>query len=164
MPPDEYRNYPAYAYTTQVAVVEVDEKTGNVKVLRVIAAHDCGRAINPQKIEGQIEGSCVMGQGYALSEAYVLTEGRPQTRTYRGLGVPTILEAPEVRCLLIEDPEPGGPFGAKGIAEVATVPITPAILNAICDAVGVRLTSLPATPERVLAAMAEQTHEATGPT
>ena len=70
VPADEYRNYPAYAYTTQVAVVEVDAKTGKVNVLKIIAAHDCGRAINPQKIEGQIEGSCLQGQGYALSESY----------------------------------------------------------------------------------------------
>jgi CO/xanthine dehydrogenase Mo-binding subunit len=150
VPPEEYRNYPAYAYTTQVAVVEVDASSGRVKVLKIIAAHDCGRAINPQKIEGQIEGSCLMGLGYALSEAYVLKEGIPVTRTYRQLGVPTIEETPEISCLLIEDPEPGGPFGAKGVSEVATVPVTPAILNAIYDAAGVSLRSLPATPAKVL--------------
>jgi CO/xanthine dehydrogenase Mo-binding subunit len=154
VPPEDYRNYPAYAYTTQVAIVEVDVTNGAVAVLKVIAAHDCGRAINPQKIEGQIEGSCLMGQGYALSEAYVLSEGRPQTRTFRQLGVPTFLDAPTVRCLLIEDPEPDGPFGAKGVSEVATVPVTPAILNAIHDAVGVRIRTLPATPGRVLEALA----------
>ena len=150
VPPEEYKNYPAYAYTTQVAVVEVDESTGRVKVLKVIAAHDCGRAINPQKIEGQIEGSCLMGIGYALSEAYTLNEGIPATRTYRQLGVPTIGETPEISCILIEDPDPNGPFGAKGVSEVATVPITPAVLNAIFDATGLRLRSLPATPEKVL--------------
>ncbi len=151
VPPEEYRNYPAYAYTTQVAVVEVSEDDGRVKVLKIIAAHDCGRAINPQKIEGQIEGSCAMGLGYALSEAYILDRGVPVTRTYRQLGVPTILETPEITCILVEDPEPNGPFGAKGISEVATVPATPAILNAIFDATGVRIRKLPATPEKVLA-------------
>jgi len=155
VPPEEYRNYPAYAYTTQVAVVEVDESSGRVKVLKIIAVHDCGRAINPQKVEGQIEGSCSMGAGYALSEAYLLDRGRPLTRTYSQLRLPTILETPEIRCILVEDPEPNGPFGAKGISEVATVPITPAILNAIYDAVGVRIYSLPATPEKVLAGIRE---------
>lgn len=150
VPEEEYRNYPAYAYTTQVAVVEVDEVTGRVKVLKIIAVHDCGRAINPQKIEGQIEGSCSMGMGYALSEAYHLDRGIPSTRTYRQLRVPTIIETPEISCILVEDPEPNGPFGAKGVSEVATVPITPAILNAIYDATGVRIYTLPATPEKVL--------------
>jgi CO/xanthine dehydrogenase Mo-binding subunit len=155
VPPDEYRNYPAYAYATQVAVVEVEEATGAVRVLKIIAAHDCGRAINPMVIEGQIEGSCAQGMGYALSESYPLDEGRPRARSYRQLGVPTIQSAPEVDVILIEDPEPFGPFGAKGVSEVATVPATPAILNAIHDAVGARVRELPATPERVRAAMAK---------
>jgi CO/xanthine dehydrogenase Mo-binding subunit/aerobic-type carbon monoxide dehydrogenase small subunit (CoxS/CutS family) len=153
VPAGEYRNYPAYAYTTQVAVVEVDETTGQVKVLKIIAAHDCGRAINPQKIEGQIEGSCVQGLGYALSEAYILDKGMPVTRTFKQLRVPTIMDIPDIRCLLIEDPEPAGPFGAKGISEVATVPITPAILNAVYDAISVRIYTLPATPDKVLAGL-----------
>ena len=150
VPADEYRNYPAYAYTTQAAIVEVDPKTGKVNVLKIIAAHDCGRAINPQKIEGQIEGSCLQGQGYALSESYILDKGKPVTRTFGQLKVPTIMDAPEIQSLVIEDPEPHGPFGAKGISEVATVPVTPAILNAIYDAIGVRIHTLPATPERIL--------------
>jgi CO/xanthine dehydrogenase Mo-binding subunit/aerobic-type carbon monoxide dehydrogenase small subunit (CoxS/CutS family) len=156
VPADEYRNYPAYAYTTQVAVVEVNPETGKVNVLKVIAAHDCGRAINPQKIEGQIEGSCLQGQGYALSEAYLLEEGKPVTRTFGQLKVPTILDAPEIQSLIIEDPEPDGPFGAKGISEVATVPITPAILNAIYDAIGVRIYALPATPDKILLGLRNQ--------
>ncbi|UCF85110.1 MAG: xanthine dehydrogenase family protein molybdopterin-binding subunit [Desulfobacteraceae bacterium] len=149
--PEEYRNYPSYAYTCQVAVLEVDPKNGKVAILKVIAAHDVGRAINPQKIEGQIEGSCHMAQGYALSESYPTDHGIPQVRTYRKLQIPSILEAPPIRILIIEKPEPGGPFGAKGISEVATVPLTPAILNALYDAVGARIYSLPATPEKILA-------------
>ena len=147
VPPEEYRNYPAYAYTTQVAIVEVEPPTGQVKVLKVIAVHDCGRAINPLVIEGQIEGSCLQGIGYALSEGYYLREGRPVTRTYRQLGVPAVMDAPPVETILIEDPEPGGPFGAKGISEVATVPITPAVLNAIFDASGIRVYCLPVRPQ-----------------
>ncbi|MBM4331407.1 MAG: 2Fe-2S iron-sulfur cluster binding domain-containing protein [Deltaproteobacteria bacterium] len=153
VPPEEYRNYPSYAYTTQVAVVEVDENTGQVQVLKIIAAHDCGRAINPRKIEGQIEGSCAQGLGYALSEAYILDRGIPVTRTFKQLRVPTVMDIPDIRCILVEDPEPAGPFGAKGISEVATVPITPAILNAIYDATGVRIYTLPATPDKVLAGL-----------
>jgi len=153
VPPEEYRNYPAYAYTTQVAVVEVDESTGKVEVKKILAAHDCGRIINRQKIEGQIEGSCSQGIGYALSEAYTLKDGIPTIRTFKQLNVPTILETPEIKTIIIEDPEPNGPFGAKGISEVATVPITPAILNAIYDAVGVRIYSLPATPDKILAGL-----------
>lgn len=147
---EEYRNYPAYAYTTQAALVEVDTETGKVRLLKVIAAHDVGRIINPIKIEGQIEGSCSMGQGYALSEEYVVEKGIHKTLNYKSLGVPDILETPEYEIILVEDHEPNGPYGAKGISEVATVPITPAIINGIYDAVGVRVTSLPARPEKIL--------------
>jgi CO/xanthine dehydrogenase Mo-binding subunit/aerobic-type carbon monoxide dehydrogenase small subunit (CoxS/CutS family) len=153
VPPEEYRNYPAYAYTTQVAAVEVDPGTGEVKLLEVLAAHDVGRAINPQKIEGQIEGSCHMAQGYALSEEYLVEEGIPKARTFRDLHLPSIVDAPPVKTLIVEKPDSTGPLGAKGISEVATVPLTPAILNAIFDAVGVRIHSLPATPARIKAAL-----------
>jgi CO/xanthine dehydrogenase Mo-binding subunit/aerobic-type carbon monoxide dehydrogenase small subunit (CoxS/CutS family) len=167
VPPEEYRNYPAYAYTTQVAVVEVDPNTGDVRLIKVLAAHDVGRAINPQKIEGQIEGSCHMAQGYALSEEYPVEQGLPKARTYRDLHVPTIMDAPQIRSLIVEKPDSTGPLGAKGISEVATVPLTPAILNAIFDAVGVRIRSLPATPARIKAALEQsvlaETHSARTP-
>jgi CO/xanthine dehydrogenase Mo-binding subunit/aerobic-type carbon monoxide dehydrogenase small subunit (CoxS/CutS family) len=154
---EEYRNYPAYAYTTQVAAVEVDPDTGEVRLIKVLAAHDVGRAINPQKIEGQIEGSCHMAQGYALSEEYPLDQGIPQARTYRDLHVPRIVDAPPVRTLIVEKPDSTGPLGAKGISEVATVPLTPAILNAIFDAVGVRIRRLPAKPDIIKEALERQT-------
>jgi len=153
VPPEEYRNYPAYAYTTQVAAVEVDPGSGEVKLLEVLAAHDVGRAINPQKIEGQIEGSCHMAQGYALSEEYPVERGIPKARTYRDLHLPSIMDAPLVRTLIVEKPDSTGPLGAKGISEVATVPLTPAILNAIYDALGVRIYDLPATPEKILSGL-----------
>ena len=91
-----------------------------------------------------------MAQGYALSEDFPVERGWPKARTYHDLKVPTILEAPVVRTLIVEKPDPIGPFGAKGISEVATVPLTPAITNGIYDAVGVRIYNLPATPARVL--------------
>jgi len=150
VPPEEYRNYPSYAYTTHVALVEVDTISGKVKVLKIIAAHDVGVAINPQKIEGQLEGSTLMGLGYALSEEFVVERGIFKTRNYRDCGIPTIQDMPSIEVIIVEDPEPIGPFGAKGISEIATVPSTPAILNAIYDAIGKRAYSIPVKPGKVL--------------
>jgi CO/xanthine dehydrogenase Mo-binding subunit len=155
VPKEKYRNYPTYAYATQVAIVGVDEATGRVDVLRVIAAHDCGVAINPQQIRGQLIGSVSMGQGYALTENYPTVNGSPPWRRidYRRLGVPTSLNATTVRVEIVEDPFAEGPYGAKGISEIATVPSTPAILNAIHDATGFRPYSIPVDPAAVLASM-----------
>jgi CO/xanthine dehydrogenase Mo-binding subunit len=151
---EEYRNYPSYAYTAQVAVVEVEETTGQVNVLKIIAVHDVGRALNPSKIEGQLEGSCLMGLGFALSEQYKVVKGQHVTKNLGLCRIPSIKDAPlEIVTVIIEDPEPNGPLGAKGISEVATVPITPAIINAIYDAVGVRIKDLPATKDRILEAI-----------
>ena len=158
VPPEEYRNYPTFAYATQASIVEVNPQNGHVKVLGIVAAHDVGVAINPKVIEGQLEGSCSQGLGYALSEDFPVKDGIPQIRTYRGLKVPTILETPEILIAIVEKPEPAGPFGAKGISEVATVPVTPAITNAIYDAVGVRIYDLPATPAKILAGLGTNGH------
>ena len=155
VPPEEYRNFPSHAYTTHVALVEVDTVSGQVKVLKIIAAHDVGVAINPQKIEGQIEGSCLMGLGYALSEEFIVAKGIFKTRFLKDCGIPTILDMPSIEVIVIEDPEPLGPYGAKGISEVATVPTTPAILNAIYDAIGKRFYSIPVKPEKILRALNE---------
>ncbi len=149
----KYRNFPAYAYATQAAIVEVDRETGEVRLLKVIAAHDVGRAINPHIIEGQMHGSCSMGQGYALTEGYPTENGYPVKTLYRQLGLPRAEDTPDYEIILIEDPEPQGPFGAKGISEVATVPVTPAILNAVSRAIGVRINKVPASPEVVLEAI-----------
>ncbi|MBQ2753192.1 MAG: molybdopterin-dependent oxidoreductase [Firmicutes bacterium] len=148
-----YRNFPAYAYATQAAIVEVDKSNGKVKVLKIISAHDVGRAINPHIIEGQIQGSCSMGQGYALTEGYPSENGWPVKTLYKDLGLPKAEDTPDYDIILIEDPEPIGPYGAKGISEIATVPITPAILNAIYNAIGVRINKVPATPEVILEAL-----------
>lgn len=155
VPREEYRNYPTYAYATQVAIVQVQEATGKVEVLRVIAAHDVGVAINPQQIRGQLIGSILMGQGYALSENYPMKEGRPPYRhvTFGRLGVPCTTDAPSVRVEIVEDPFPEGPYGAKGISEIATVPITPAILNAIHHASGARVYTIPVDVALLTAAM-----------
>ena len=112
-----------------------------------------GRAINPHIIEGQMHGSCSMGQGYALTEGYPTKNGYPVKTLYRQLGLPRAEDTPDYEIILIEDPEPQGPFGAKGISEVATVPVTPAILNAVSRAIGVRINKVPASPEVVLEAI-----------
>jgi aldehyde oxidoreductase len=151
--PEDYRNYFAYNYACQIAIVEVDTATGLVEVKKVFAFHDVGKALNPLKIKGQLEGSIIMGIGYALSEEFVMNQGIPKTKTLRGCGIPDIHVRPEVEVVLVEKPEPIGPFSAKGIAEIALVPTVPAVINAIFDATGVRITSLPAKPERVLAAL-----------
>ncbi|MBW8012726.1 MAG: molybdopterin-dependent oxidoreductase [Chloroflexi bacterium] len=142
-----------YSYATQVAIVDVEEKSGKVKVVKIIAAHDVGRAINPQGIEAQIEGSCLMGLGYALSEEYVLDKGYLKSDNLKKLKTPTFQDSPEFVTIIVEDEEPTGPFGAKGIAEAAAVPTAPAIINAIQDAVGVTIRDLPAKPEKILAAL-----------
>ena len=151
--PETYRNYPAYAYLTQAVFIELNKSTGQVKVLKAISCNDCGRAINPRQIAGQIQGSCSMALGYALSESYPMVDGRPLVNNYGQLGMPTIDETPEYEMVIIENPDPGGPFGAKGISEVATVPMTPAVINAIHDASGVRLQHVPIKPDDILAAM-----------
>jgi len=142
--------YETYAFGAQVALVEVDPELGTTKVLRVVAAHDVGRAINPTQVEGQIHGGIAQGLGMALMEAYV--PGR--TENLHDYLIPTVGDVPEIECLLIEDAEPSGPYGAKGVGEPALVPTVPAILGAIEAAVGVRMTTLPVTPDRLLAALA----------
>ena len=142
--------YQTYGFGAQIALVEVDTDLGTVKVLRVVAAHDVGRAINPTQVEGQIHGGVAQGLGLALLEAYV--SGR--TDNLHDYLIPTAGDVPPIDCLLIEDPEPSGPFGAKGVGEPALIPTAPAILGAIDHAVGVRITTLPATPDRILAALA----------
>lgn len=143
----------AYVFGTQVAEVEVDTVTGEVQVLGIWASHDVGRAINPRGVEGQIEGGVVQGLGQALMEDYQLEDGHTKTHGFAKYILPTSLDIPEINTVIVEDPDPKSPLGAKGIGEPALVPTAPAIMNAIYDAVGVRITSLPATPEKVLAAL-----------
>lgn len=145
--------YWPYAFGTQIVEVEVDTNTGKVDVLRVVAAHDVGKAINRKGVEGQIAGGVVQGMGYALLEEVGLDRGRIKNASLSSYLVPTMMDAPQIEPIIVEEPEPSGPFGAKGVGEPALLPTAPAILNAIYDAVGVRITSLPATPEKILAAL-----------
>ncbi len=147
--------FEAYVYAAQVAKVEVDTETGEVEVLKIYAAHDCGNAINPRMVEGQIIGGVSMGVGYALTEEVVLKDGWVQNPQLRDYIIPTAMDMPEVETAIIQDPEPTGPFGAKGIGEPSLLPTAPAIINAIYDAVGVRIKELPATPEKILRGIKE---------
>jgi CO/xanthine dehydrogenase Mo-binding subunit len=143
----------SFSYATQAAIVDVDQASGEIFVRRMIAVHDVGRTINPHGARGQIEGSCLMGLGYAISEEFVLDQGYLATDTLAKVGIPFIQDTPPVDVQLLEDPEPLGPFGAKGIAEAAAIPTAPAILNALYRATGVRIRRLPATPDRVVMGM-----------
>lgn len=137
--------YATYGFAAQVAEVEVDMELGTVKVLHIHAAHDVGRAINPTQVEGQIHGGIAQGLGLALMEEYI--SGR--TDNLHDYVIPTVGDIPPISVHIIEDGEPLGPYGAKGVGEPALVATAPAILNAIHDAAGVRIRHIPATPDRV---------------
>ena len=144
--------YATYGFAAQIAEVEVDVALGSVRVLSIHAAHDVGRAINPTQVEGQIHGGIAQGLGLALMEDYVALK----TDNLHDYLIPTVGDMPPVVVHLIEDPEPLGPNGAKGVGEPALVATAPAILNAIRDATGVRMTEVPVTPDRMLAALRRQ--------
>jgi CO/xanthine dehydrogenase Mo-binding subunit len=150
------RPWQAYVFGCQVAEVEVDTVTGEVQVLGIWAAHDVGRAVNPRGVEGQIEGGIVQALGQGLMEDYQLVDGHTTTSGFAKYILPTSLDVPQVNSIILEDRDPIGRLGVKGIGEPAMVPTIPAIMNAIYDAVGVRITALPATPEKVLEAIREK--------
>ena len=141
--------YATYGFAAQMAEVEVDTELGTVKVVKMVAAHDVGRAINPIQVEGQVHGGIAQGIGLALMEEYI--PGRSEN--LHDYLIPTFGDVPEIETIIVEDEEPLGSYGAKGIGEPALVATAPAILNAIHHATGVRITHLPATPARVLAAI-----------
>jgi xanthine dehydrogenase molybdenum-binding subunit len=145
-----------YAYGTHGVEVEVDRETGQVKILKYIAAHDVGRAINPMLLEGQVYGGAIMGIGYALTERLILQDGKVMNPNFLDYKILTAKDIPNIETILIETIDEFGPFGAKGIGEPGLVPTAPAIANAIYDAIGVRIKELPITPERVLAALKEK--------
>ena len=144
--------YATYAFGAQIAVVDVDTELGTVTPIRIHAAHDVGRAINPTQVEGQIEGGIAQGIGLALMEEYL----PGQTENLHDYLIPTVGDVPEIEVIIVEDPEPLGPFGAKGVGEPGLIPTAPAILSAIRHATGVRVTRVPALPHRLRAALREQ--------
>jgi CO/xanthine dehydrogenase Mo-binding subunit len=143
----------AYTWGCHGVEVEVDTDTGHVEILRYVAAHDVGRAINPLLLRGQIYGAALMGVGYALTEEMVFDRGRLLNPNFRDYKILTAADALPVEPVIVETEDEAGPFGAKGIGEPGLVPTAPAIANAIYDAVGVRLRALPMKPEAVLEAI-----------
>ena len=156
--PVTYKGYPspALVFATHLAEVEVDPTTGKVEVLNFVAAHDVGRAINPLLVEGQIEGGAAQGIGWALMEGLEFDNGEIINPNFHDYKMLTAKDISKVKTLLIETIDPNGPFGAKGVGECAMVPTAPAIINAIYDAVGVRIKDLPATCEKVFMRLREK--------
>ncbi|MBV9713690.1 MAG: xanthine dehydrogenase family protein [Ktedonobacteraceae bacterium] len=154
--PETYSARPnyCYGYAAQAVEVEVNLLTGQVQVLRIISAHDVGKAINMQQVSGQIEGCLAQALGYALLENFQIRDGHVLTPHFNTYLLPTILDMPiEITPVVLELADPDGPFGARGVAEMALIPFAPAVAGAIHDAAGVWLTQQPMTPERVLKAI-----------
>ena len=141
----------AYGYVAQAVTVEVDTETGVVRLLNVISANDVGQAINPLQVQGQIEGAVVQAMGYAIQENFIQKDGFVQTQHLSTYLIPTVLDVPEqIQPLILEFPDPIGPWGARGMGEMPFLPLTPAIIAAVHDATGVWFYEFPLTPERVL--------------
>ncbi|HEU5430433.1 MAG TPA: molybdopterin cofactor-binding domain-containing protein, partial [Thermomicrobiales bacterium] len=158
-------NY-CYGYAAQAVEVEVDLRTGQVRIVKIVSAHDVGRAINRQQVEGQIEGCLAQAIGYALLEDFRVRDGQVLTAHLSTYLLPTALDVPpEIIPVVLELADPHGPFGARGVAELPLVPFLGAVADAIHDATGVWLTDQPFTPERVLAALTRQAErDRTAPT
>jgi CO/xanthine dehydrogenase Mo-binding subunit len=153
MDPETGKSEPnfAYGYVAEAVEVVVDIETGQVHLDKVICADDVGHAVNPQLVQGQIEGGVVQAAGYALLENFIQRDGVPLTRTLSTYLIPTILDIPsKVDSVILEYPDPIGPFGARGMGEMPMLPLTPAICDAVQDATGVWIDEFPLIPERVL--------------
>jgi xanthine dehydrogenase molybdenum-binding subunit len=149
----------AFSYAVQAAEVEVNVVTGEVRVLRIIAANDVGMAVNPLGLQGQVEGGIMMGLGNCLTEQYIVEDGRVITDHLARYRVPGIMLTPEITSLVVEHPTRDGPYGAKGVGEVCSIPTTPAITNAIYNAVGVRVDRLPVDQEQIARALWERSSD-----
>lgn len=142
--------FPDYTYGTTGAIVEIDIETGEVEVKKLVSAFDVGKTINPLRVEGQIEGGAVMGTGWALTEDMKIEGGIPKAQSLAEYIIPTSVDVPDVKSIIIENRDGLGPFGARGIGEPALTPVAPAIINAIADALGKRIKELPITSEKIL--------------
>lgn len=147
--------YWPYTFNACMVLVEVDTNTGQVELLKSVFAQDVGKAVNPSLVEGQMDGGFAMSLGYTLYEDLNLDKGKMKNNRFSKYLIPTAMDMIDVENIIIEDPESTAPYGAKGIGEPTTIPVGPAILNAIYDAIGVRVTHLPVTPERLMKAMRE---------
>ena len=147
----------AFGFGAQAALVEVDVKTGETKVLKVIAANDVGRVMNPLGLQGQVEGSINMGLGMAIQEKFELKNGYVVSDTLKKVNLPTIDQTPEIISFFVEHQTADGPYGAKGVGELASIPTTPAVINAIFNATGIRCYSLPADKKWLRQQLLQQT-------
>jgi xanthine dehydrogenase molybdenum-binding subunit len=147
----------AFSFAAQAAEVEVNTLTGEVRVLRVIAANDVGKAINPLGLQGQVEGGVMMGIGNALTEHFIVENGQVFTDRMARYRIPSIMYTPEITSIIVEHPTTEGPYGAKGVGEIVSIPTTPAITNAIYHAVGVRVDRLPVDQEEIIKRIRERT-------
>lgn len=152
----EGKVFPDFTFGTHAVEVAVDEETGKVEVLKLIACFDVGRGINRNSVEGQIEGGAIYGLGYGLTEEIILDKGVPRTPSFSEYLLPTAMDVPEIKSILIESGEGAGPYGARGIGEPSVCSVAPAIGNAIYDAVGIRIFDLPLTPEKIVRAIKEK--------
>jgi CO/xanthine dehydrogenase Mo-binding subunit len=141
----------SYGYVSEVVELEVDTETGDVRLLKVYCADDVGKAINPMQVVGQVEGAVVQATGYVMLENFIQKEGYVLTNMLSNYLIPTVLDIPDqVESIVLEYPEPIGPYGARGMAEMPYLPLAPAIMHAMHDATGVWFHAFPLTPERVL--------------
>lgn len=152
--------YELYSYATTIVELEVDTETGLVSVQKVVSAHDVGTTVNPLMAEGQIEGGVVMGQGFALLEEMLFSEGAIQNPMFSKYLIETAMDVPEIYPVLVECDGEAGPFGAKGLGEPALISMIPACVDAIEDAIGIRFTKLPITPTDILRELKKQREEA----
>ena len=144
--------FPDFTFGAQAVELVVDTETGQIEILKLITCYDVGKAVNPLSVEGQMEGGSIYGMGYALTEEVVIEKGITMTPSFAEYIIPTATDVPDVKAILVESGGGLGPYGAKGIGEPSCSIIAPAILNAIYDAIGVRIKSLPATPEKIIRA------------
>ena len=157
IPKTKYGNLACtYQFGAHVAVVKVCEETGHVQILDYVAAHDVGRAINMLTLEGQIEGGVTQAIGFTLWEEMLFQDGKVLNPNFTDFKIPLALDLPPIKVIIVEPGDPMGPFGAKGVGQTCSVPVAPAIANAIFDAVGIRITDLPITPEKILKALREK--------
>ncbi|MCW5857130.1 MAG: xanthine dehydrogenase family protein molybdopterin-binding subunit [Caldilineales bacterium] len=143
----------AFSFAAQAAEVEVDTRTGEVRVLTIIAATDVGKVLNPLGMVGQVEGGVMMGLGNALTEHFIVENGVPFSDRLARYRMPSIVQAPEIVVIHVEHPAAAGPYGGKGVGEIVSIPTTPAITNAIYNAVGVRIDRLPVDQEEIAMAL-----------
>lgn len=156
-PSMEVQASPAFSFEAQAMEIDVDTETGQIRVVDSVIAHDCGKTLNPLVVEGQLEGSVVMGMGYALSEQVLVEDGRTLNPSLGQYGIPTSLEVPPISCVTVDGiDDPAGPYGAKEAGEGTMAPFAPALVSAVYDAIGVRIKDLPITPDKILRALEEK--------